>query len=67
MLNELKDILVLIALLIALGLVLRFGNSSLALAKTANAGLLQETQALQLTSGNAPYYGPPSTATGGPA
>lgn len=52
-----------IVLLIAIGLLLRYGNSSIGLFKAASSGVYQETALLTLAnSGNVqyPYQGPTS-------
>jgi hypothetical protein len=54
------EIFVLGAILIGLGLALRYGKSSIGLAEVGGSSLVQETQALTLsgTSGNPGYFGP---------
>lgn len=52
-----------IAILIAIGLLLRYGNSSLGLLKAGSSAIYQETSLLTLAnSGNVnyPYHGPTS-------
>ncbi len=54
-------IVLLIALVILVGLALRYGNSSIGLFKTAGSAVYGETQLLTLANtgaSNYPYYGP---------
>jgi len=56
-----KGILTILAVIIIIGLILRYGNSAVALVKASSSGLYQETSLLTLAnSSNAsyPYHGP---------
>lgn len=56
-----KGILTIIAVIIIIGLALRYGKSSIALLKGTTSGLYQETALLTLANSNNvnyPYFGP---------
>lgn len=54
------EIFVIGAVLIGIGLVLRYGKSTIGLGQVSGSTLVQETQALTLSGsgGNPGYYGP---------
>lgn len=59
--NAFKGLLTILAIIIIVGLVLRYGNSAVALVKSSSSGLYQETALLTLANSNNvnyPYYGP---------
>lgn len=59
--SGLKSILTIIAVIIIIGLVLRYGNSAIALVKASSSGLYQETALLTLANSSNvsyPYHGP---------
>ncbi len=64
--NTFKGILTLIVVVIIVGLVLRYGSSSLALLQAAGSTAYQETALLTLANSSNvtyPYYGPGSHST----
>jgi hypothetical protein len=60
-LNSFKGLLTIVAVIIIIGLVLRYGKSAIDLVKAGSSGIYQETSLLTLQNtrnGNYPYYGP---------
>jgi len=56
-----KGILTILAVIIIIGLLLRYGNSAVALVKASTSGLYQETALLTLANSSNvsyPYHGP---------
>lgn len=60
-LNSFKGLLTIVAVIIIIGLALRYGKSAIGLVTAGSSGIYQETSLLTLQNtknGNYPYYGP---------
>ena len=60
-LNSFKGLLTIVAVIIIIGLALRYGKSAIGLVTAGSSGIYQETSLLTLQNtrnGSFPYYGP---------